>query len=261
MILTALTALVSTFNIAVFVGVSLLNIVVGLVLQLPVLPWDPERRAALRANHLVWGRMLHPALPSMAMDRTLPDVGPGPYIVVCNHTSVLDIPACLGLNLPLRVVGRGGLSRVPVLGSWMRFSRQIVLPDDPSTAARFVGECRAALDAGISVLVFPEGTRSRDARLGTFGRGAFRLALDSGIPILPVVIHGHHLALPKGSFLPPTRYQRVRMRVLDPIPPTGVTTARALSNRTHAAMKAALAEIVVEPDAPAPWLALPQEAG
>ncbi|MBW1881782.1 MAG: 1-acyl-sn-glycerol-3-phosphate acyltransferase, partial [Deltaproteobacteria bacterium] len=180
-----LSHVVGVINLSIFLWVSLVNLVVGVTLQVVALPFDPKRKVCLWVNHLLWGRVLYRVLPAISLRRTATaDLGPGPYVVVCNHTSVLDIPACMGLRIPLRVVGKQSLDRVFLLGRYMRFTRQILLGTSEASVQRFLAQSHQALRDGISVLIFPEGTRSLDARLARFNRGAFRVAKDAGVPVL-----------------------------------------------------------------------------
>lgn len=233
---------------SIFLAVSATNVVVGGLVQLFALPFDRDRRASLVLNRLLWGRALFALEPSFPiLRRGLEKVGPGPYVVVCNHASVLDIPACMGLPIPMRVVGRTGLFKVPFMGWYMSFCRQIPLDaTSPESIEEFARRTRETLAAGISVLVFPEGTRSPDATLGPFNRGAFRLAKDVGVPVLPVVVYGTHRVMCKGALPLQNLFTRIRVQVLDPIDPAGSSTARKLSNRAHEAIGAGLAALRAE---------------
>jgi 1-acyl-sn-glycerol-3-phosphate acyltransferase len=233
---------------SIFLAVSAANIVVGGLVQIAAAPFDPDRRASLVLNRWLWGRALFALEPSFPLlRRGLERVGPGPYVVVCNHSSVLDIPACMGLPLPLRVVGRTGLFKVPFMGWYMRFCRQIPLDaSDPASVEAFLQDTRQTLAAGISVLVFPEGTRSLDATLGPFNRGAFRLAKDTNTPVLPVVVYGTHRVMCKGALPLQHLFTRIRVQVLDPIDPAESSTARKLSNRAHEAIAAGLDQLRAE---------------
>jgi 1-acyl-sn-glycerol-3-phosphate acyltransferase len=241
----ALLWLNAPFAWGIFLAVSLLNVLGGLLVQLVAVPFDANRRASLWVNRWIWGHFLWFCEPGWHLRREgFEAVTGGPYIVVSNHSSVLDIPACMGLPLPLRVVGRSTLFRIPLLGLYMRFSRQISL--DATSAADVLASldlCKGALESGASVLIFPEGTRSQDAQLGRFHRGAFRLALDTGIPILPVAILGTHRIMRKGELLPVGISEAVRMRVLAPVPPGDATTARALGERVRSQLESALDEL------------------
>jgi 1-acyl-sn-glycerol-3-phosphate acyltransferase len=240
--------LVSWVAWTIFLTVSALNIVVGLGLQLLALPFDRQRRVALWVNRWIWGRMLFAVEPSFPISRRgVENVGPGPYVMVCNHSSVLDIPSCLGLPVPLRVVGKTSLFRVPFMGWYMSFCKQIPLDASSQESVElFMRRCRDTLDAGISVLVFPEGTRSADGQLQRFHRGAFRLAKDTGTTVLPVAVWGTHRVLAKGRLPVQNVFTRIRVLVQPPLDPARHSTARKLSNRAHESIQAALQQLRAE---------------
>jgi len=82
-------------------------------------------------------------------------------------------------------------------------------------------ECYTTLAAGVSIMLFPEGTRSRDGNLLPFKDGAFELAIKAGVPVLPVVLHGTHECRPKGSLWFGDAHAVVK--VLEPVPTAGMT--------------------------------------
>lgn len=225
----------SPFAWTIFLAVSLVNLVVGFIAQALALPWDPHRLTALKVNHWIWGHGLWSAQPGWTMTRErLENIGEGPYIIVANHSSLLDIPTLMGLPLPMRVMAKQSLMNAPIMGWYMQFSRQIPIQlDSVESVEASLKACQESLDNGISLVIFPEGTRTEDATLQKFRRGAFRLAKDTGTPILPVSIFGTHKLMKKGSFLPQSVYAQVRCRVLPPMEPEGYSTARKLSNRVH----------------------------
>jgi 1-acyl-sn-glycerol-3-phosphate acyltransferase len=151
------------------------------------------------------------------------DAAPGPFIVVFNHSSHLDIPILFAtLPLEIRFVAKAELLRIPIFGQAMKRMGNIVI-DRKDRAQAVAGLAQAAArmrDLRLSVVIAPEGTRSPDGRLLPFKKGAFALALDSGIPILPVVIEGARAALPKGALAP--RGGEVRVRIGRPIPVAGM---------------------------------------
>ena len=100
------------------------------------------------------------------------------------------------------------------------------------------------LQQQVSVMIFPEGTRSRDGELLPFKDGAFRLALEAGVPIVPLVVAGTRDAMAKGSF----RFQRARVKVLPPIETAGLTVndVVALRDRTRAVIADARRVLVLE---------------
>lgn len=235
----------SPFAWAIFLTVSLVNLVVGFVAQALALPWDPHRLTALKVNHWIWGKGLWAAEPGWPMTRQgLENVGPGPYIIVANHSSVLDIPTLMGLPVPMRVMAKRSLIKAPIMGWYMQFSRQIPIQrDSPESVQESLRMCQESLDNGISLVIFPEGTRTQDATLQKFRRGAFRLAKDTGTPILPVGICGTHRLVMKGSFLPQSLYHPVHCKVLPAVDPAGYSTARKLSNRVHEQIAGTLDEL------------------
>ena len=124
-----------------------------------------------------------------------------PYVVMCNHQSVIDIGA-LVLTLPLRwrFVAKKELLRIPFFGWALGMSDQVII--DRSNRERAVSSLRAAgrrVRAGISVVIFPEGTRSESGELRDFKSGGFHLALEAQVPILPATVSGSRKITPKGS--------------------------------------------------------------
>ena len=129
--------------------------------------------------------------------------GPGPYIFVSNHQSFFDIFSLLAL-LPVqfRFFAKESLFRTPFIGWHLR--RAGHLPIDRSNSRAAYQSFQAAIErikAGDSVLVFPEGSRSRDGQIGSFRKGSLRLALTSGVPVVPIAIYGSRFLLPRGSIL------------------------------------------------------------
>ncbi|HET9741557.1 MAG TPA: lysophospholipid acyltransferase family protein [Terriglobales bacterium] len=124
----------------------------------------------------------------------------GTYIYMCNHVSNLDPPVLIP-KLPQRtsVLVKKELFKVPILGQAMRAGD--LVPVDRSNreaAVASMKEAERAMSAGLSMTIFPEGTRSPDGRLLPFKKGPFYLAMDSGIPVVPVTICGSERLMPKG---------------------------------------------------------------
>lgn len=124
------------------------------------------------------------------------------YIYMCNHTSNLDPPIVVPL-IPRRtsVLVKKELFRVPVLGRAMRLG-DLVPVDRANREAAIASVERAAvvMNKGLNMTVFPEGTRSHDGKLLPFKKGPFYLAMETGVPILPMTIVGSHELWPKGRF-------------------------------------------------------------
>lgn len=130
-------------------------------------------------------------------------IEPGrPMIVMCNHTSLYDIPLTfVSLDGSIRMLTKRELFSVPVWGRGMRAAEFIAINrKDHEQALRDLELAREKMSTGICLWVAPEGTRSEDGRLGEFKKGGFMLALQTGALIVPVGIRGAHAALPAGSF-------------------------------------------------------------
>ena len=118
--------------------------------------------------------------------------GTAPRIFLSNHLSTLDIWVLVPvLPLTTRFVSKRTIFWIPVLGQAMAVAGFIAIDrKDRSKAIRSLGRAVETIRQGASVILFPEGTRSRDGRLASFKRGSFHLALEAGVPIVPVAISG-----------------------------------------------------------------------
>jgi len=126
-----------------------------------------------------------------------------PYIFAANHQSQFDIFVLQGyLGIDFRWLAKKELFTVPIWGPAMR--RAGYIPIDRShgrQAIKSLDEAAQKIAAGTSVIIFPEGTRSKDGKLHDFKAGAMILAIKSGVPIVPVAIRGTYEILPKGKLL------------------------------------------------------------
>jgi len=124
------------------------------------------------------------------------------YIYIPNHLSIFDILALLAyLPVDFKFILKKELMRIPILGWAMRRARYISI--DRSSPAKAKSTFKQAVDrirSGASILIFAEGTRSKNGHLQPLKRGAFYLAIESGAPIVPVAIKGTYKIMPKGSF-------------------------------------------------------------
>ncbi|MQA89019.1 MAG: 1-acyl-sn-glycerol-3-phosphate acyltransferase [Gemmatimonas sp.] len=158
-----------------------------------------------------------------------------PYVVVSNHESLADIFLISHLPWEMKWLSKDTIFKLPVMGWLMRMAGDIsVTRSDRSSRAGAIEQCRDRLHRKVSVMIFPEGTRSRTKDLLPFKDGAFRLAIELGVPILPMAVAGTRSAIQKGSLL----FDRARaeVRVLEPIPTEGMTLAEvgALRDRVRA---------------------------
>jgi 1-acyl-sn-glycerol-3-phosphate acyltransferase len=145
-----------------------------------------------------------------------------PYVVVSNHESFADILLISHLPWEMKWLSKAELFKVPVLGWLMRLAGDIpVRRGEGRSAVEALQRCRTVLKRRVSVMIFPEGTRSPTADMLPFKDGAFRLAVDTGVPILPLAVSGTGTALPKHGWL--FGRAKAEVRVLEPIETTGLT--------------------------------------
>ncbi|MBL9104288.1 MAG: AMP-binding protein [Myxococcales bacterium] len=180
-------------------------------------------RAGLRAAGLA---------PTVVGREHLPE---GPCVIVANHASYLDAVALLtALPSEARFVIKGEMERVPVLGRLMRRCDHVLI--DRRSAERSLaglGDLAARLRDGQPLVLFPEGTFTHEAGLRPFKLGAFRLAAECAVPVVPVVLRGTRAALRDGTVLP--RHAAVEIEVLRPLRPDGAALADIVRLRDHAA--------------------------
>jgi len=143
------------------------------------------------------------------------------YVVVSNHQSIADIVLMYKTKMQFKWVAKDSLSKIPVLGWNMLLARHIRLRrGDFSSIKKAYREAGEWLRNGVSVVFFPEGTRSDNREMGTFQNGAFKLAIKEKVPILPIMIEGTKNAIPKGSWRFTTRIS-CDIKVLSPIDTSG----------------------------------------
>ena len=124
-----------------------------------------------------------------------------PAIFVANHLSWLDTYAIFHIDdLPLRIVLKRELLWIPVVGWVMSLIGHIPFNRKDKRSGRgVIDHCKNLLHSGVSVFFFPEGTRSKDGSLGKFKYGAFNLAVDTRVPIVPITIRGTREMMPPGD--------------------------------------------------------------
>jgi 1-acyl-sn-glycerol-3-phosphate acyltransferase len=147
-----------------------------------------------------------------------------PFVVVSNHESFADILLISHLPWEMKWLSKAELFRIPFLGWMMQIVGDVpVKRGFGPSAVEAMTRCKEILGQRVSVMIFPEGTRSTTADLLPFKDGAFRLAIEAGVPILPLVVYGTGTALPKHDW----RFGRsiAEVRVLEPIETTGLTLA------------------------------------
>jgi 1-acyl-sn-glycerol-3-phosphate acyltransferase len=146
------------------------------------------------------------------------------YVIIANHQSILDILLINCLRYRFKWISKIENTKVPVLGWYLRMAGYITVDrGNEESKAEMLGKSYQCLKGKISIMIFPEGTRSTDGGIGFFKRGAFQLAIQAGVPILPVIIDGTTEILPKHGFKFGSGFN-VKIRVLDPVEPIAFRT-------------------------------------
>lgn len=170
-----------------------------------------------------------------------------PYVVVSNHESYADVFLISHLPWEMKWLSKEAIFRVPLMGWMMRMAADIrVRRGHADSRADAFDAMRDRLARRVSVMIFPEGTRAPTDEMLPFRDGAFRLAVDTGCPILPLTVAGTRDCMKKGSF----RFQRARaaVRVLEPEATEGLTMddVPALRERVRQRIEQARAELRLE---------------
>lgn len=167
-----------------------------------------------------------------------------PHVFVANHQSMIDICALFrALPVPVRFVLKQELAKVPFVGWYARAMGMVFI--ERSSARSSARRLHAAVDvvrSGASVCAFPEGTRSRGGRVGSFKGGAFQLAIEAGAAVVPVAIEGSGQVLPASGFR--VRPGRIVLRLGAPLSTRGLAPhdRGALARQAQAAVIALLEE-------------------
>jgi 1-acyl-sn-glycerol-3-phosphate acyltransferase len=177
----------------VFFAVSAVVLFGGAVLLwLVTLPFDPLRRVLHRYT-CWWSSLYVRCLPGCRLvvegrDKIVPGVA---YVFVANHQSLTDVMALGALAVPFKWVSKKEVFRLPCIGWNMALNGYVAVDrGNVRNVVKTMAECRAWLERGVSLMMFPEGTRSRDGEMHAFHSGSFKLAAACGRPVVPVVIDG-----------------------------------------------------------------------
>lgn len=218
------------------------------VTRLVTAPFDPGRyHAGLLFRKLT---VVHQKLTPMWDFRVtgrIPDDPRRPYVVVSNHESFVDILLLSHLPFEMKWMSKSEFFKIPFLGWMMHLAGDIRLDrGEKKAGAKALIDSRDRLSKKVSVMIFPEGTRSRTGELQEFKDGAFRLAVQAGVPILPIAVLGTRDALIKHDWR--FGFSNAEARVLDPIATDGLTKldVPALRDRTRDLIAATLDDMRAE---------------
>lgn len=155
------------------------------------------------------------------------------YIFAANHTSYLDIPICnLSIHPSFRFIGKAELNKLPLFGYMFKRLHISVNRGSVTDSFKSFKRARKKLDNGRSILIFPEATipDKTQVTLKKFKDGAFRMAIEAGVPVVPVTILGADIAMPdNGKLL--IYPHRIRVIIHDPIPTLGLELSDAAKLR------------------------------
>ena len=173
------------------------------------------------------------------VERVPPDGG---YVFISNHQSIYDIPILFSvLPFQLRIIAKASLGAFPVLGWHLRCTGHLLV-DRTKPGSTTLKQVAGLMNRGHSLLVFPEGTRSTDGRIGRFKRGLFLVAVEAGLPVVPVAVIGSRHVMLKGRLM--TCPGDVEVVVHDPLPTRELTRddVRGLADQAHAIVAATVSE-------------------
>lgn len=208
------------------------------------LPFDRDRARVGRLFHnsAVLAGTLNPFWTFKIVDPIHPDAR-RPYVFVANHSSFTDVFLLARLPWEMKWLSKQSIFHIPLLGWQMSIAGDVpVERGNKESARRAVEQMRERLGRRLSVILFPEGTRSPDGSLGEFRDGAFRLAVESGVDVVPLAIVGATEGLPKRSFVLNPAHATVY--VLPPVSTAGLAAsdAHGLAKDVRARIAAKIAE-------------------
>jgi 1-acyl-sn-glycerol-3-phosphate acyltransferase len=164
------------------------------------------------------------------------------YVFAANHQSIYDIPIVFSsLPFQLRIVAKESLGKIPFMGWHLRWAGH-VLVDRSKPGARVVKKMARLVSERHSLIVFPEGTRSRDGAIARFKGGSFVIAVEAGLPIVPISLSGSRHVMTKGQLT--VRPGHVTLTVHSPIETTGVSRdrIRELADQVREIVRSAIEE-------------------
>jgi 1-acyl-sn-glycerol-3-phosphate acyltransferase len=172
------------------------------------------------------------------------DIRKKPYVVVANHESFVDILLICHVRTEMKWMSKTDFFRYPLVGWMMRLARDIPLErGDSASGKAAIAASRERLSTGANVMIFPEGTRSVTGEVSNFRAGAFNLAIEEQVPVLPLVVHGTREAIQKHDWrVYPTNAE---VRILEPVSTAGMTTddMPALRDKVREMMLSAQADL------------------
>ncbi|AFM40710.1 1-acyl-sn-glycerol-3-phosphate acyltransferase [Desulfosporosinus acidiphilus SJ4] len=169
----------------------------------------------------------------------------GPVLFVSNHQGNFDIPLLLGyINKPKAFIAKIELLKIPLIRTWMTHMQCVFMDrSDIRQSLKVINQAAINLKEGYSMVIFPEGTRSKCETLGDFKPGSLKLALKAGVPIVPLTIRGSYKIMEENGFL--IKPAHVEIIISDPIPTSNLTKDQAneLPDRVYAIIDHSLTQV------------------
>jgi len=229
----------------IYVGTECALLFLVSVIVLPFsLVWDKPRRLIHEISRVIT-RLFFKTQPFGRYDiRGLENIDRRQaYVMTINHQSMADIIQAYFIPLNFRWVSKREVFKIPFIGRFLLLHGDIAIERGNGSAAmrKVIEQGRVWLGRGVSIAIFPEGTRSKDGEIHRFKNGAFLLAKEAGVPILPVVMDGSTTILKKNYLF--NWRNRISLRVLPPVSAEDVaaTEVADMAERVHGAMTEALA--------------------
>ena len=233
------------FYIFVFVWSSLIYVVTFIALPL-CYPFDKKRFVVHKLSKWLTDSFFGFGLVMKRKVEGIENLDPnGTYVMVLNHNSMVDILSIYNLPLVFKWVSKKEVYRIPIVGRLLLAHGDIVINRASTKEAMQLVHTRGKqwLAKGASVAIFPEGTRSKDGEILNFKAGAFILAKDAEVPILPIVLEGTDRVARKGFFM--NWSNRITIKILPPVSKQDVVERpiKEVMAEVHDSMVEALAEI------------------
>lgn len=206
-------------RLSIFVVVTVIDTIINAFLSMAggiFHPYSHFNSGVIR----IWARIiLLAAGVKLKIEGTENIVSEESYIVVANHQSLMDIPVlAYGLPAPIRFIAKKELFKIPVLGWGMKAAGMLEI-DRTNQKQSFdtLKKAEQVLRSNhLSILAFPEGTRSEDGKIHNFKKGPFILAINTGLSIIPVSVSGTRNLIPKGKIQ--INPGRVKIQIHTPVP-------------------------------------------
>lgn len=228
-----------------FFGMGFLLLTMAAAVKVVTFPFDRTGKLA----HLATSAFSHHFIrvsPGWSLNfEDLSNIDPNKtYVLVANHQSLMDILVLYGIMRPFKWVSKDEMFNVPVIGWTLTVNEYVrIRRGDGCSTKEMLKSCLYWLSRNTSVMMFPEGTRSEDGEIQKFRYGAFKLAADADVPVLPIVIDGTRPIMPKGSLRIGFR-SNIRVKALPPINPKDFNyDSHALSTYVRSVMVAELSKI------------------